>query len=100
MKSKLFPLLFILAPFASSAIVLGGTNLGYMGYPEFSEVAPSRPYSDDQYSMEEYRRQVANYTAKAKEYLENSNADIKRIQEAQEDAINKANAAVRQYNAQ
>lgn len=100
MKAKLIPLLLLLSPLTCSAIVFGGTNLGYSGYPEFSEMPPTKPYSDDRYSWEEYRRQVDDYTAKAKEYLENSNADIKRIQEAQEDAINKANAVVSEYNAQ
>jgi len=94
-----FALLVLLSmPFASSAVVMGGSNLGFGGYPEFTEIAPTPPYSDDQYAWDNYRRQVADYTERAKQYIDDSNSDMKRIQEAQQDAINKANDVVEEYN--
>lgn len=95
-KFALFALLSL--PFSASAIVMGGSNLGFSGYPEFSEIAPTPPYSDDQYAWDSYRREVAEYAEKAKQYLEDSNSDMKRIQEAQQDAIQKANDAVEEFN--
>lgn len=95
------PLLSVLLmPTACLATVFGGSNLGFGGYPEFSEVAPTPPYTNDQYAWENYKQEVDAYTAKAKQYLEDANYDIQRIQEAQQDAINKANAAVQEYNNQ
>ncbi|HBS7745631.1 TPA: hypothetical protein MAR74_002312 [Klebsiella pneumoniae] len=95
-KFALFVLLSL--PFSASAIVMGGSNLGFSGYPEFSEIAPTPPYSDDQYAWDSYRREVADYAEKAKQYLEDSNSDMKRIQEAQQDAIQKANDVVEEFN--
>lgn len=82
------------------ATVFGGSNLGFGGYPDFTAIQPSPPYTNDQYAWDVYRQEVADYTAKAKQYLEDSNSDIKRIQESQEDAITKANAVVQQFNSQ
>ena len=95
-KFALFALLSL--PFSASAIVMGGSNLGFSGYPEFSEIAPTPPYSDDQYAWDSYRCEVAEYAEKAKQYLEDSNSDMKRIQEAQQDAIQKANDVVEEFN--
>ncbi|MFO3857886.1 hypothetical protein [Klebsiella michiganensis] len=96
---KNFALIVLLSwSFSVSAIVIGGTNLGFSGYPQFSEIAPAPPYSDDQYAWESYRREVADYAEKAKWYLEDSNSDMKRIQEAQHDAIQKANEVVEEFN--
>lgn len=97
---KLFITFLLLLPIVSHAAVYGGSNLGFGGYPEFDEQEPSPPFTDDQYAWESYRQEVDRYTEQAKEYLENSSNDIKRIQEAQEDAIEKANQAVREYNSQ
>lgn len=96
MKHFVF-LIFISLPFSASASVIGGSNLGFGGYPEFTEIAPTSPYSDDQYAWENYRREVADYTERAKRYLEDSNSDVKRIQEAQQDAIQKANDVVEEF---
>lgn len=96
---KALPLLAVLLmPTASLATVFGGSNLGFSGYPEFSEVEPTPPYSNDQYAWESYKQEVDAYTAKAKQYLEDANSDIQRIQEAQQEAINKANSVVQEYN--
>ena len=82
------------------AYVYGGTNLGFMGYPEFSVPAPSAPYGYEvsEYKFTSYRDEVENYINQAEEYIENGNNDIQRISEAQESAINKANRAVDEFN--
>lgn len=95
-KFMLLVLLFL--PLTSSAIVIGGSNLGIGGYPEFTEIAPMPPYSDDRYAWENYRRQVDDYTEKAKQYLEDSNSDMQRIKKSQQEAIRKANEVVEEYN--
>ena len=98
---KIFSLLiFLMAPTMSFAAVYGGSNLGFGGYPEFTEVAPTPPYTHDQYAWESYRQEVEDYTRKAKQYVEDADSDIKRVQEAQQYAIEKANAVVQEYNRQ
>lgn len=89
--------------FALFAYVIGGTNFGFSGYPSFSEFTPHQPYtsydgtvSKSQY--ETYKRDVENYVNAAKEYIENGNNDIKRIQDAQQSALDQANSIVREYN--
>lgn len=91
-------LLITLIPITTSATVFGGSNLGYAGYPGFTDIAPIPPYIDDQLSWDRYRRDVADYTDRAKQYLDDANNDIKRIQEAQQDAIQRANDVVEEYN--
>lgn len=94
-------IIFLIAIFMSctaSAYVMGGSNLGFTGYPEFSDMEPNLPFGDDQFAMENYRREVANYVDKAKQYVDNSNSDIQRIKEAQQEAIDKANRVVEEYN--
>lgn len=80
------------------AAVFGGSNLSFSGYPEFNEYPPSPPYGNDKYAWENYKREIENYANKAKEYVENANNDISRIQEAKQEAIQKANNAVDEYN--
>lgn len=72
----------------SIAYVFGGSNLGAFGYPEFSGYLS---YDPDYNEMQRYLDDV-------KKYVENCNYDIKRIQEAQEKAINEANRRVNEYN--
>ena len=91
-------LLIALVPQVVSAAVFGGSNLGYGGYPEFTQMEPTPPYSNDQYAWDNYRREVERYTSDVKEYLEDANNDMKRIQEAQQEAIDKANRVVEEYN--
>ena len=45
-----------------------------------------------------YRDSVQRYVDSAQEYVENGNNDIKRISEAQDEAIRDANAAVDEFN--
>ena len=82
------------------AYVYGGTNLGFMGYPEFSAYAPSAPYGYEvsEYEFNSYRDEVERYVDQAEEYIENGNNDIRRISEAQEAAIDDANRAVNEFN--
>ncbi|HDW3536670.1 TPA: hypothetical protein RMN37_001625 [Escherichia coli] len=96
--NKTVLLLIALVPQVASAAVFGGSNLGYGGYPEFTQMEPTPPYSNDQYAWENYRREVERYTSDVKEYLEDANNDMKRIQEAQQEAIDKANNVVEEYN--
>ncbi|MGP1051891.1 hypothetical protein ACJ8PG_23510 [Serratia sp. CY68758] len=80
-----------LAPTAGNAAVFGGSNLSFSGYPEFDEYPPSPPYGNDKYAWENYKREI-------EDYVENANNDISRIKEAKDEAIQKANNAVDEYN--
>ena len=70
------------------AYVLGGSNLGVMGYPEFDGYLP---YSPSRYDMELYINQ-------AQEYIDNCDNDIQRILEARQNAVDTANDAIYRYN--
>ena len=90
---------FILAySTVASATVFGGSNLGFSGYPEFSDSEPTPPYDRNEYSMQAYKSEVERYIQNAKDYTENAGNDMKRIQESQDDAIQKANRVVEEYN--
>ena len=84
------------------AFVIGGSNLGYMGYPDFSSYYPSKPFSYNnevsEMEFDRYRDSVQQYVDSAREYVKNGNNDIQRISEAQEEAINKANEAIDEFN--
>lgn len=82
----------------AKAVVYGNSNLDFMGYPEFDEFPPSEPYSRDRYSFDQYRDEVEEYVRKAQDYVEAGNNDIQRIKEAQEEAIEKANRAISDFN--
>lgn len=96
-------LLLLLVSISSSvfAIVLGGTNLGILGYPEHSCKKPNKPmkpYSLDSsweinsYNIEadSYNMERERYISCMKEYLENAGNDIQRIKENMEAAIDEA----------
>ncbi|AGH97815.1 hypothetical protein A11S_995 [Micavibrio aeruginosavorus EPB] len=75
----------------SYAYVIGGSNLGFSGYPEADCVVPYKPYEFlDEYEVERYNRNLEEYVTCIKEYLENADNDIRRIQEAAEAAIREA----------
>ena len=82
----------------ASATVFGGSNMGFSGYPEFSDSAPTPPYDGNEYSMQTYKNDVERYIQNAKQYTENAGNYMKRIQEAQDDAIQKATRVVEEYN--
>ena len=87
--------LFILP---AQAAVYGDSNLDFSGYPEFDEYPPSEPFDRDRYSFDQYRYEVEEYVRKAQEYIEAGNNDIERIREAQEEAIDKANRVISDFN--
>ena len=90
---------FILAySTVASATVFGGSNLGFSGYPEFSDSETAPPYDGIEYSMQAYKSEVERYIQNAKDYTEHAGNDMKRIQESQDDAIQKANRVVEEYN--
>ncbi|HHP1302596.1 TPA: hypothetical protein ACR599_005402 [Klebsiella variicola] len=87
-----------LLPFTASAAVFGGSNLGFTGYPDFSESEPLPPYDNSDLSKNSYRIQVESYVRSAQEYLDNANSDIKRIQESKNETAEKANRVIESYN--
>lgn len=75
-----------------------GSNLGFTGYPDFSESEPLPPYDNSDLSKNSYRIQVESYVRSAQEYLDNANSDIKRIQESKNETAEKANRVIESYN--
>ncbi len=84
-----------------AAVVFGGSNLGYGGYPDHSCFKPSKPlkpYSlDSQWEIDSYNSEVEAYNSEMSryincinDYVENGNNDIKRIREAVSSAIDEA----------
>lgn len=98
MKKIICALLSCLIVCPSYAAIYGDSNFDLRGYPEFDEYPPSQPYNRDRSSFDQYRSEVEDYVRKAEEYVEAGNNDIKRIKEAQEDAIEKANRAISDFN--
>lgn len=82
--------LFVAAALPASAYVVGGSNLGVMGYPEMTCRAPLKPIREDDLSMRFYLDDRSKYISCVKDYVAAGDADIKRIQEAQEQAIDQA----------
>nr|WP_307773035.1 hypothetical protein [Providencia stuartii] len=78
--------------------VYGGSNFYGSNYPSFNDIEPSRPFTDDQFSWQNYKNEVERYVNKAKEYADNANNDIQRIQEEKSRAIESANRVVDEYN--
>lgn len=91
MKLKIAALaaaLSLTATLPSMAIVLGGSNLDFMGYPQ------SRAYISFDPDEEELRQ----YLDEIDEYVENCDNDIRRILEARNNAIEEARQKVRDYH--
>ena len=97
-KAILTILVFLFVTSDAAAIVFGGSNLGIFGYPEFNGFRPSRPYSQDSYSRQNYRREMENYLDEINGYLENARNDILRIREAMEAAQSEADDAIDEFN--
>lgn len=76
---------------AAGAIVLGGSNLGVMGYPDHR---CRKPYRPSQFSEESevysYNNEVDRFVRCIREYVENADNDIQRIQEKGQAAIDYA----------
>lgn len=98
-KYLLVSLFFIFCIVPVFAYVVGDSNLSIGGYPEFDKWKPQKPYSgNDEYSWKRYYDEVNEYTAAAEEYIDNASNDIKRIQEAIQEAVDKANSVVSEAN--
>ena len=105
MKNKLRTLAVAFLAFAQSSsfgYVIGGSNLGFLGYEEHSCTKPTPPYKpfslDNQWEIERYNLGVDSYNMELEifydcitEYIENAENDIKRIKEAINQAIDTAN---------
>lgn len=96
-RSLLLTLIVLLCAVSASMGYYGGSNMGYF-YPSFSEIPPSKPYSSDEYSISQYRREVEEYIAAAEEYVSNAKGDIELIRESINNATNEANAVIDEYN--
>ena len=110
-------LILVLTLFASGlfaySFIYGGSNFSsYLGYPEFSYSKPSKPWTTYEYlpskytsvetvsewEYDSYKSSVESYVQHAKEYIENCDNDIKRIREAQQQAIDDANNVIDEFN--
>lgn len=100
MRTFLFAVFILVLCIGSmgAGYVIGGSNLGPLGYPDYSNFKPNKPYSDDEFTAKRYKREVEEYVNGAKEYVENAQNDRKRINAAIEDAIDAANGVVEEYN--
>ena len=81
--------------------VMGSSNLPMFGYPAHSDKAgyrPSRPYSNSGYEASNYRNEVEAYVNRIKEYVDGCDNDVKRINEARQEAISEANSIINEYN--
>ena len=86
----------------AQAMVLGGSNLGMMGYDSHScGYKPDKPYKpfsfSNQYEVDNYNNKVETYNSEIdtyitciQEYIENADNDINRIIEARNEAIREA----------
>lgn len=83
--------LFLLCPI-SCAIVFGGSNLGFSGYPSHTCYKPTRPWSNDEYSWQRYKSDYTSYIDCMRDYLDNASNDIQRIKEKMQEAVSEAKA--------
>lgn len=91
----------LIASNTSYALVLGGSNLGVLGYPAANCRAPMKPtppftpasrWEIDSYNMQvdTYNSELERFIACTKEYLENAQNDMKRIREGMDEAVERA----------
>jgi hypothetical protein len=97
-RSLLAVLLLLVGSMKADAIVLGESNLPLLGYPEARCYELRVPYSDDDYAWESFRHDADEYVDCINQYIEAGNNDIRRIREAQQDALNEANAFIRRID--
>ena len=92
---KSFTASFIFFPLTASltfGYVFGGSNLGYMGYPNHSCYKPYRPISfETQYEVDSYNMEFSMYIDCINEYVDNARNDIQRITDQANQAIDEAN---------
>ncbi|RYG62107.1 MAG: hypothetical protein EON60_01000 [Alphaproteobacteria bacterium] len=83
-----FVFTFLAAAFDSHAYVMGGSNLGFTGYPKASCSKPFKPFSfTSQWDVDRYNNDLKRYADCVDEYMENANNDIKRIKESANDLM-------------
>lgn len=84
--ASLFSLISVTPSFA---LVMGGSNLSIMGYPQYEHYTSgyNMSYSDMQ-----------NMKYDVSEYVDKCNNDIQRIIEARNNAIDEYNRTVQEYN--
>lgn len=89
LQKKLALMVFLGILWASSVVYAfyRGSNMGYY-YSTFSGYLPYDPSYE----------QLRNYVQQGNEYVEACNADIERIVEARNNAINDVNGAVERWN--
>ncbi|MCL1980401.1 MAG: hypothetical protein FWG62_04930 [Proteobacteria bacterium] len=75
----------------ASALVIGPSNLGPIGYPSHNCTQPIIPISRDSFSVEMFNRELVSYKVCIYNYVESADNDRKRIVES-------ANEAIVEYN--
>ena len=77
----------------SQAVIFGGSNFDFSGYPKHKCSKPYKPYQfTDKYEVDRYNNELQHYINCIEEYVMNSNNDLKRVQEAAREAISEANS--------
>ncbi len=89
-RSALLALALVIVSGSASAIVLGPSNFALNSYPDHRCYAPSTPYSNDQWAWDNFRRDANAYIDCINEYIDAGDQDIRRIREAQQDALSEA----------
>lgn len=75
----------------ASAYVIGGSNLGFSGYPDPTCYKPSRPYDlSNEYAVDSYNRGIREYRECLETYLDNAQNDINRIKEKMRETVDNA----------
>lgn len=84
----------------ANAVVYGGSNMSYSGYPGSTCSKPSkpdRPYGTTSWDIDSYNAKVRDYNSEMRQYIEcvkayldNANNDIRRIKEQIDEEISKA----------
>lgn len=109
-RPALLLVILVMTASTASAMIYGGTNFGYRGYPDHDcsifTTKPYRPFSFssqwevDQFNneLQEYLDEVQRFVECIEAYSDDANNDIKRIKEKANEAIDEANALVLQAN--
>lgn len=93
MKFNLLAVFFVLFCWSltANALVLGGSNFDLLGYPKHECYKPYKPYEFvDEYQYQSYVNEAELYFDCIREYVENAERDIERIQDAAKEAIAEA----------
>ena len=101
-KIAVIALLILVATCSTSV----GYYMGYGGnmgtYPTFYEMKPSKPYNFgttvDQYAQDRYKKNAEEYIEHGKQYIDNCDSDIQKIQNARSDAVSDINSFIKEYN--